>query len=66
MEGVKLTLKEIRQRKGYTQPEVAERVGITVTTYSLLENDIERRRSVKAGTMKDIADMLGVKMEDIL
>lgn len=66
METVKLTLKEIRQRKGYSQIEVAEKVGISHMTYNRLENDIERRRSVKAETIKDIAEMLGVKMEDIL
>ena len=66
METVKLTLKEIRQRKGYSQIEVAEKVGISHMTYNRLENDIERRRSVKAETIKDITEMLGVKMEDIL
>lgn len=62
----KMTLKEIRKKKGYSQVEVADRVGISFMTYNRIENDIERRKSVKTETIKGIADMLGIKMEDIL
>ena len=66
MTTIKLTLKEIRQRKGYTQTEVAEKLGLNRTYYSNVENNKDFRNGVRVETMKRIADFLGVAIEDIL
>jgi transcriptional regulator with XRE-family HTH domain len=54
-------LKEIRERMGLTQNELALKTGLHLTTIGNYEID---RREPKATQLKLLADILGVKMED--
>ncbi len=56
------TLKELRARKGLTQAEVANKLGISVQTYGAWENDFG---IVKARNAVKVAHFFGVKVDDI-
>lgn len=53
---MQINLKELRKQKSLTQEEVSERIGITRSSYTNIENG-ERRPSVE--TAKKIAAVLG-------
>jgi transcriptional regulator with XRE-family HTH domain len=56
-------LKLVRQAKGFTQEEVAEKLGISASTYG----DIERGdRDPKLSKLQKIADVLEVSLLDLL
>lgn len=52
-------VKKIRREKGFTQEFVAEKMGISQSAYSKIENDIG---SCTFNTLKKIADILQVSM----
>lgn len=54
-------LKEIRERGGLTQNELARKTGLHITTIGNYEIN---RREPKATQLKILADALGTKMED--
>ena len=54
-------LKEIRERKGLTQDELAIKTGLHLTTIGKYEID---SREPKATQLKRLADALGVRMEE--
>lgn len=56
------TLKELRARKGLTQVEVAEKMGVSTQTYCAWENDFG---IVKARNAAKLAHLFGVKVDDI-
>jgi len=60
---MKIKLKEIREKKGITQEELAARSGVSRTTISDLEN--EKIESTTNGTMLKIAEALNCKINDI-
>ncbi|MDH3973503.1 MAG: helix-turn-helix transcriptional regulator [Deltaproteobacteria bacterium] len=54
-------LKEIRESKGLSQSQLADKTGLHITTIGNYEID---RREPKATQLKKLADALGVKMEE--
>lgn len=54
-------IKEIRENLGWTQEELAERSGVTRVTISLIESG--RTKNVMSGTIKAIANALGVPVD---
>lgn len=50
-------LKELRKEKGLTQKDVAEKLGISESTYSLIENDIVKISVNRAEELSRILDV---------
>ena len=56
------TIKELRERKGWTQLQLANEVGVTPSTIY----NWERGRFVpRVGQLRDLAKALGVRMDEI-
>lgn len=55
-------LKEIRQRRGWTQLELAKRCGVSRGTISNFENDT---KDARPSTAKKLAAALGVELEEL-
>ncbi len=56
------TIKELRERKGWTQLQLANEVGVTPSTIY----NWERGRFVpRVGQLRDLAKVLGVRMDEI-
>lgn len=60
---MRLRLREVRERKLMTQTELADRAGLTLSTISRLENDLQRPR---ISTARVLAEALGVQPEDLI
>lgn len=58
-----LTLKELRKKRGWTQPEVAEKLGITYQAYGHYENG---RRNPDIETLKKLADIFDVPINVLI
>lgn len=58
-----LNLKEARLKKGVSQKEVAEKIGVAKSTYSLYESG---NREPNVQTIKKIADTLNVSTDTLL
>ena len=56
-------LSDLRERRGWTQKELAERAGISVTFLSEVEND---RRNVGSATLLKIADALRASLDYLM
>jgi DNA-binding XRE family transcriptional regulator len=56
---VEMTLAELRRETGYTQADLAEKLGITQSAIS----QIERGDDVKLSTLRAIVEALGGEME---
>lgn len=56
-------LKEVRLKKGISQKEVAEKIGVAKSTYSLYESG---NREPNVETIKKIADFLNVSADVLL
>lgn len=56
-------LKIARERKGLSQKEVADRIGVAKSTYSLYESG---NREPNVQTIKKISDALNVSADDLL
>ena len=56
-------LKEAREKRGMTQKEVADIIGVAKSTYSLYESG---NREPNVQTIKKIADTLNVSADDLL
>ena len=56
-------LKCAREKKGLSQKEVAEGIGVAKSTYSLYESG---NREPNVQTIKKIADLLNVSADDLL
>jgi transcriptional regulator with XRE-family HTH domain len=55
-------LKELRMNQGYSARGLSRKAGLTDSTVWMVEN----RRSASPETLKKIADVLGVKVTDLL
>ena len=58
-----MTLKAARVNAGYTQSDVANRMGVAVTTLSAWENG---QNSIKADDFKRLCELYGERMDDII
>ena len=56
-------LKWAREQKGLSQKDVAEKIGVAKSTYSLYESG---NREPNVQTIKKIADVLGVSADELL
>lgn len=56
------SLKELRARKGLSQSETAEKLGVSAQTYNAWEADFGM---VKVRNAIKIANLFGVKLDDI-
>ena len=56
-------LKNAREKRGLSQKEVAEGIGVAKSTYSLYESG---NREPNVQTIKKIADLLNVSADDLL
>lgn len=65
-EGQKYSLKQIRRFRGITQEDLADRVGVTTETIGHYENKEGRLAKASYETLKKIAEVLEVQIEDIL
>ena len=59
---MRYSLKELRARKGLSQLETAEKLGVSVQTYNAQEADFGM---VKVRNAVKIANLFGVKVDDI-
>lgn len=65
MEKVK-TLRELRKRRGFTQVQVAQQIGMSQGNYSELENGTRRLRNLTLATGQKLAEALGVTIKSLL
>lgn len=56
-------LKDAREKRGLSQKEVAESIGVAKSTYSLYESG---NREPNVQTIKKISDLLSVSADDLL
>ncbi|MGI5839321.1 MAG: helix-turn-helix transcriptional regulator [bacterium] len=62
MDSTSKKLAELRNKEGFTQAEIAERLDISIPAYSMYENG---QRKIPAGIAMQIAQILGCSVEDI-
>ena len=60
---MRLRLREVRERLLVTQEELADRTGLSRTTISRLENDLQGAR---ISTVRRLAEALGVPPEELI
>ena len=58
-----VNLKIARERKGLSQKDIAEKIGVAKSTYSLYESG---NREPNVQTIKKIADLLNVSADELL
>lgn len=58
-----MSLKDLRTKKKLTQKQVAEKINMDRTDYVRLENG---KRGIEAKKAKQLADTLGVKLDDLI
>lgn len=58
-----LRIRAFRKLKGYTQQELAERLGVSVAVLGAIERGTRRADSI---ILEKIADVLGVGMDELL
>lgn len=56
-------LKRAREQRGYSQKEVAEKIGVAKSTYSLYESG---NREPNVQTIKKLSDLLCVSADELL
>ncbi|HKC69149.1 MAG TPA: helix-turn-helix transcriptional regulator [Bacteroidia bacterium] len=56
-------LKKIRELKGYTQEDIAEKLGITQSAYSKIEL---KNADLTIKKLEEIATILGVQLHDVI
>lgn len=61
----KTPLKQLRELRGMTQQQLAEKTGITARTLNIYESDINNLRKAKYETVKGLATNLGVSVDNI-
>jgi transcriptional regulator with XRE-family HTH domain len=61
MPRINVNILELRKRRGWTQAELAERVGVSQATVSSWERDVQP----SAGSTYKLAQALGCAMEDL-
>lgn len=63
MDPSKTQLFKVRKKRGLSQREVAESIGVAVTTYNNIENG---RRNPRLKTAKKISEFFGIDIRDII
>lgn len=63
MEGLGIRIRELRIEAKLTQPQLAEKVGVTKGVISFWENDVNEP---KAGYVKILAQLFGVSADYLL
>lgn len=58
-----MSLKSIRLKKGFTQAQVADRLGIDTSAYCLIENE---KRGLTVSRAVEIADFFGCSLAELL
>lgn len=61
-----MTIKELRIKKGLTQSELAEQIGISVRLIQKYEQNAQNLNQVYAITIYKLAKALGCSYEDLL
>lgn len=56
-------LKAVREKRGFSQKEMSEQIGVAKSTYSLYESG---NREPNVQTIKKIADILNVSADELL
>lgn len=62
----KFSLKELRYQMQYSQKQVADALGINIRHYQKIEAGDINLRKVEAGTLVELADLLGVDIHELL
>lgn len=60
---MKFSLKELRARKGWTQKETADKLGVSTQTYNAWEKDIS---NVAVSKVNAIATLFEVTLSDLI
>lgn len=60
---MKLTLRQWRSIKGYSQAEMAEMIGVNINTYRSWERNPE---NITIGNLKRVAEVLEITVEDLI
>ena len=58
-----MTLKEIRERRGFTQAKVAEIIGVRTRTYRRWENGDQQ---IPSGRLLSLSKLFGLPIEELL
>ena len=58
-------LKELRKKAGLTQKDVAEKIGIGASTYTMLELG-ERQKDMNLSLAEKLAEVFGVSLSQIV
>ena len=61
-----MKLKEMREKRGYTQAELAERAGLNLGTYRMYEQGVKDINKAAAITVYKLAQVLRCAVEDLL
>ena len=62
MSNMTFSVRELRARKGWTQKQAAEKIGVSPQTYCAWEKDISK---VRIGKVMILADLYDVKLSQI-
>ncbi len=62
MNNAKITLKSARVNAGYTQKEIAKKIGVNEVTIGAWENN---NKIIKLGALKRLCSIYGKKIDDI-
>lgn len=57
-------LKELREKKGFTQETVAQKIGVVQSYYNMIENGT-RKKSLNMNMAQKFAEIFGVSLEFI-
>lgn len=58
-------LKKLRKKAGLTQNDVAERIGVGASTYTMIELG-ERQKDMNLSLVEKLAEVFGVPVGDII
>jgi len=58
-----MTIRKLRLEKGYTQKELADKLGISESAVSLIENG---KRKLKLETAIKLAEIFGVSLDELV
>lgn len=65
MKKEKASIYDLRRKKRMTQRELAKKAGVTERTIILYESDIEKLRNASYKNVENIAEALGVSVNNI-
>lgn len=62
MDNMKYSIKELRARKGWTQAETAQKIGVSTTTFNAWEKDLS---NVGIGKVIALAELFDVPLSQL-